>query len=149
MIRAEVKNERAISAIKRLGPHAKNAKRRAMGKAAKPMVAAIKEAAPVATGATKKSIGIVRGKEVWYIGVRRGDFTVNVNTDVHKVSAKTGRELKSFTKKKITKRPADYAYIVNARTHWFDKVARANLGKLKARTTAGLYDELKKAFLAG
>lgn len=102
--------------LKALGKGARRTKRRALGAVSKSLVKGLKPIAPVLTGATKRSLGVIRAKnDVYYAGVRR-----------------------SFTDKKTKKSPKKYAAYVERQRPW--------MGPYLEQAQEGLLSEMVTAF---
>ena len=109
------------SRMKSVGRKARPAMRRALSKTGKPIVQAFRSAAPVKTGATKRSIGITRLKD--------GSIKVGVRYN--------------FVDKKTGKIPNKYAGTVDAKSNWFgpawdqikDNVSKEMLSNLARELT--------------
>ena len=109
------------SRLKAVGRKARPAMRRALSKTGKPIVQALRSAAPVKTGATRRSIGILRLKD--------GSIKVGVRYN--------------FVDKKTHKMPKMYASKVDAKKNWFgpswdqikDNVSKEMLSNLARELT--------------
>jgi hypothetical protein len=133
---------------------ARNVMRRTMRTVSRNMVNAFKFAAPVRSGATKKSINMravwENGVDSMWIGILRDkEVTVRAVTQEYRTVTRgpnAGKRI--YKKREEIKRPITYAWRVNRYPNksqgWFDTVWKLRRGEMAREMMAGVYDEVRR-----
>jgi len=125
--------------IKKLGKGVRKVSLRVLRKAAKPVVASMRENAPIFHGATRDAINVARGKnDMLYIGVLtkyRQEYGLAQKEYYGRLRKSKGGVIQ----------PSRYAYIVNAKgasRGWFDRCWDATKNAAGADIVSGMIKEV-------